>query len=86
MITKSILNEMKNSDIKSCNKADLVDIRTIEIDKNKSQMERLLSFIQAVKNPYLFKVGDIAVKVSFADNEQSMQKKMENIISAKMAL
>ena len=77
---------MKNSDIKSCNKADLVDIRTIEIDKNKSQMERLLSFIQAVKNPYLFKVGDIAVKVSFADNEQSMQKKMENIISAKMAL
>lgn len=86
MITKSILNEMKNSDIKSCNKADLIDIRTIEIDKNKSQMERLLSFIQAVKNPYLFKVGDIAVKVSFADNEQSMQKKMENIISAKMAL
>ena len=77
---------MKNSDIKSCNKADLIDIRTIEIDKNKSQMERLLSFIQAVKNPYLFKVGDIAVKVSFADNEQSMQKKMENIISAKMAL
>ena len=86
MITKSILNEMKNSDIKSCNKADLIDIRTIEIDKNKSQMERLLSFIQAVKNPYLFKLGDIAVKVSFADNEQSMQKKMENIISAKMAL
>ena len=36
MITKSILNEMKNSDIKSCNKADLIDIRTIEIDKNSS--------------------------------------------------
>ena len=42
--------------------------------------------MNAIKNPYLFKVGDVAVKIKFAENEQSFQKKMENIISAKMAL
>lgn len=86
MITRNNLNELKNADLKSCNKAELVDIRSIEIDKSKSQIERLLSFMQAIKNPYLFKVGDVAVKIKFAENEQSFQKKMENIISTKMAL
>lgn len=85
MITKNDLNELKNADLQTCNKDELVDIRDIKIDTNKSQVERLISFIDAIKNPYLFKVGDVAVKVKFADNEQSFQKKMENIITTKMA-
>lgn len=86
MITKNTLNEMKNADLQTCNKSELVDIRDVKIDTSKSQIERLISFIDAIKNPYLFKVGDVAVKVKFADNEQSFQKKMENIITTKMAL
>lgn len=86
MITKNTLNEMKNADLQTCNKEELVDIRDVQVDTNKNQLERLISFMNAIKNPYLFKVGDVAVKIKFAENEQSFQKKMENIISAKMAL
>ena len=85
MITIENLNEMKNADLQNCNIDDLVDIRDVKVDKSKSQIEKLLDFIEKIKNPYLFKVGDIAVKISFSDsNTQSFQQKMENIISAKM--
>ncbi len=85
MITKNELNEMKNADLLSCNAEDLVDIRDIKVDKDKSQYEKLIDFIEAIKNPYLFKVGSTIVKVKFADDNNTFQKRLENIISAKLA-
>lgn len=86
MVTIDSLNEMKNADLQKCNIEDLVDIRDVKIDKSKSQIEKLMDFIDKIKNPYLFKVGDTVVKVRFSDNNtQSFQQKMENIISAKIA-
>ena len=85
MITIKNLNEMKNADLQSCNIDDLVDIRDVKVDKTKSQTEKLFDFIEKIKNPYLFKVGDTVVKVRFSENNtQSFQQKMENIISAKI--
>lgn len=86
MVTIDSLNEMKNADLQSCNIDELVDIRNVKVDKSKSQMEKLIDFIDKIKNPYLFKVGDTVVKVRFSENNtQSFQQKMENIISAKIA-
>lgn len=77
---------MKNADLKECNIDDLVDIRDVKVDNNKSQIEKLMDFIDKIKNPYMFKVGDTIVKVKFSENNtQSFQQKIENIISAKMA-
>ena len=86
MVTIDSLNEMKNADLQSCNIDELVDIRDVKVDKSKSQMEKLVDFIEKIKNPYLFKVGDTVVKVRFSENNtQSFQQKMENIISARIA-
>ncbi len=86
MVTINSLNEMKNADLKECNIDDLVDIRDVKVDNNKSQIEKLMDFIDKIKNPYMFKVGDTIVKVKFSENNtQSFQQKIENIISAKMA-
>lgn len=86
MVTINSLNEMKNADLKECNIDDLVDIRDVKVDNNKSKIEKLMDFIDKIKNPYMFKVGDTVVKVKFSENNtQSFQQKIENIISAKMA-
>ena len=50
MITKNTLNEMKNADLQTCNKEELVDIRDVQVDTNKNQLERLVSFMNAIKN------------------------------------
>ncbi len=43
----------------------LVDIRNIHIDTALPQQERIRSFIEQVKDPYRFRVGDVVVNVSY---------------------
>ncbi len=84
MITTTELNIMKNQDFMTCDENQLVDIRDISVDSTKNKQDKLLDFIEKIKNPYLFKVGDIIVKVKFADNNKSFQERMENIILSKI--
>lgn len=59
-------NRMKNLDINHCKVENLVELGTVSIDKSLPIRERLRSFLAQVKNPYLFKVDGIAVKVEFS--------------------
>ena len=84
MITKYELENLKKVDIKNCSINELVDIREVKVNNDKPMHEKFIDFINQLKNPYLFKVGDIVVKLNFSDNEQTFQKKFENIIVANM--
>lgn len=84
MINCELLKEMKNKNFEDLNSNELVDIKNIKIDTSKPKIEKLIDFIEKIKNPYLFKVGDIIVKIKFSNNNQSFQEKMENIILGKM--
>ncbi len=59
---------------------ELVDIRNVKIDINKPVQEKILDFIMQIKNPYFFKVGDVAVKVNFDNNSASFQEKFQNFL------
>ena len=65
MLTKSQLTLCKDTEIALCDKNTLTDLKDITVDKSKSVMEKIESFTQQVKNPYLFKVGDVIVKVAY---------------------
>ncbi len=64
------LNCLKNMDIEACDPAQLVDLRSVSIDRSLLVPERMRSFVKQVKNPYLFKVDDIAVKVEFSSGKR----------------
>lgn len=66
MLTKSQLDLCKAAEIALCDKNMLTDLRDITVDKSKSVMEKIESFTGQVKNPYLFKVGDVIVKVAYS--------------------
>lgn len=59
---------------------DLVDIRNIKINVNQPIQEKIVDFVKQVKNPYLFKVGDVVVKVNFNNNGSTFQEKFENYL------
>ena len=65
MLTKSQLALCKDEQIALCDKNTLTDLRDITVDKSKSVREKIESFTGQVKNPYLFKVGDVIVKVAY---------------------
>ena len=60
---------------------ELVDIRNVKIDHTLPSDERIRSFIEQIKNPYCFKVGDTVVKVSFADTPNTITDNFINMIA-----
>ena len=76
--------ELKHASLMDCDKATLVDITEIKIDDAKPSAERMIDFIQKVKNPYLFRVGDVAVKIKFEEGAERLQKKIESLILANL--
>ena len=63
------LNRLKHMDIEQCEPDQLVDLRSVSIDKSIPVPERMRSFVKQIKNPYLFKVDDITVKVEFSSGK-----------------
>ena len=62
--------------------ASLVDIRDVQIDRTLSMEERVKSYVAQVKNPYMFKVGNTVVRVSYADTDRTMNDNFVNMIAA----
>lgn len=74
------LDILKKVDVRNVALDDLVDIRSVKIDSTKCVEERIFDFIQQIKNPYVFKVGDIAVKVNYKENGPTFQEKFQNFL------
>ena len=62
--------------------ASLVDIRDVQIDRTLPMEERVKSYVEQVKNPYMFKVGNTVVRVSYADTDRTMNDNFVNMIAA----
>ena len=53
----------------------------VVIDTSKPVEERILSFIEQIGNPYLFKVGNTPVKVCYKDDGPTLQKCLETLLT-----
>ena len=49
----------KETDVKDLDKSELVDIRDVKIDSKKPYLIRIISYINQVRNPYCYRVGDV---------------------------
>jgi hypothetical protein len=48
---------------------DLTDIKTVKLRDGVSRLENAVYFLQQIKNPRLFRVGDDIVELCFAGEE-----------------
>ena len=74
------LEQMKAVDIRTVDPDDLIDISEITICRDKPQEERITDLIKQVKNPYCFKVGKVAVKISFSDCGFTLEDRLESLL------
>lgn len=72
--------KLKQVDIRTVDRESLVDITDIQIDEKLDQAQRLAEFLRQVKNPYCFRCGKVAVKVSFSDTETTLEERMEHYL------
>lgn len=83
-LSKEELQKMEQIDIKEVVAENLVDIQELEIDMKKSVTGRVADYVQAVKNPFLVRVGDYIVKIGYSDCSETLNDRMKQYIQ-KMA-
>ena len=69
MLTGAELAQRRTSQISTCDENSVMDLRDVIIDTTQPVIDRMESFINQVKNPYLFKVGDVIIKVEYGDGK-----------------
>lgn len=60
----------------------LVDIRQVKIDRTLPVEERMKSYVEQIRNPYLFKVGDTVVRVSYANTQATINDNFLNLLAS----
>ena len=79
-MTSAELKKMAEMDIRKMKEENLVDISEIQIDKDKPKRERVLDYLEQIKNPYCFKSHGVRVKISFAGSK-SLEECLTNTIT-----
>ena len=60
----------------------LVDIRQVKIDRTLPVEERMKSYVEQIRDPYLFKVGDTVVRVSYANTQATINDNFLNLLAS----
>lgn len=68
MITNKQLEDMSKQSIETINRNDLVEISAIHINRDLPPEQRILSFIEQIKNPYCFLHEGTAIRICFSDD------------------
>ena len=79
-LTNMDLESLKLVDVQTVEKESLVDLNTVCIDDTKPVPERISSFLEQIKNPYCFRIGDIVVKVNYKPTGPTFQQNFEELL------
>ena len=71
-------NEMSKKELLD----SLVDIRDVKIARTQPVVERMKSYVEQIKNPYLFKVGNTVVRVSYANTQATINDNFVNLLAS----
>ena len=71
-------NEMSKKELLD----SLVDIRDVKIDRTQPVEERMKSYVEQIKNPYLFKVVNTVVRVSYANTQATINDNFVNLLAS----
>ena len=74
------LEQLRETDVRTVDPGTLVDIRDVTVNTSLPKDERLLDYLEQIKNPYCFKCGKTVVKVSFADTEATLEDRLEKYL------
>lgn len=75
------LLKYRDIDLSNIDIDDVDKIEDIKIDKRKSSKDRIIDFLNSVKNPYVFNVDGKLVQIGFSNNNISADECLTNMLS-----
>ena len=80
------LEEASRADITSICRKNLVDIDSVKLNNFAPVEDRINTFFDQIKNPYCFLYGSTPVRISFSEEEHTLQERMARyFVSRKQA-
>ena len=58
----------------------LMDIRDVSVNKDLPKEERIVAFVQQIKNPYRFRCGDFVINACFASGGATIEDCLKGIL------
>ena len=58
----------------------LMDIRDVSVHKDLPKEERIVAFVQQIKNPYRFRCGDFVINACFASGGATIEDCLKGIL------
>lgn len=77
MITVLDLERLCEVEIENLELSTLINVEQVVIDQNLPVTERMMEYLEKVKNPYCFLCGETPVKICFMENEIKLEKKLK---------
>ena len=77
MITVLDLERLCEVEIENLEVSTLINVEQVVIDQNLPVTERMMEYLEKVKNPYCFLCGETPVKICFMENEIKLEKKLK---------
>ncbi len=72
MTTEQLL-KLKSTDPRTVDKSTLVQRSDVKARSRGSKQERIMDYIDQIKNPYCYLDGKTVVKISFADTDRTIE-------------
>ena len=79
-MTLAALDAMRGAT--AIDRASLVDIHTVKLDKDLPAAQRAEQYLEQIKNPYCFLCGDSVVRVRFADGGGDLGTHLKNYFAS----
>ena len=76
------LHQLRDTKLQDINDDELVELKSVVVDKTRPVPERVADFIEKIRNPYCFKVDGVVVKLKFTVNGGSCQDAFYSMANA----
>ena len=82
MLKREALAALQSVQLEDAARAELGELKSVVLEAGLSMEERLIEFIRQVKNPYLFKVGPMVVKIGVGGSDDFTEALARGIASS----
>lgn len=79
---KDKVNRLENIPLSEININEVDELANISINRRKSSNERILDFLNTVKNPYVFKMNGKLIKISFSKTSKTADDCLTNVLKS----
>ena len=80
MPSNTELEQLSKMDIRYIDKSQLIDIHDVKINHSLELKEKMLIYLEQIKNPYCFMCDNTPVQVTFNNEGKSLGELIENYL------